>query len=65
MSDGKYPPRVLPQSDKTSVEFTDSELLDLRRLLLPARMKHHDRPGERKLRKVIEASRRLGPMLHD
>ena len=35
--------------------FNADEIMDLRKLLLPNRMAHHDTPGERRLRQHVNA----------
>lgn len=51
----------------TVISFTDTELAEARRLLLPSRMKRHDTPFEAKLRHACDEAqqRRRGKPLSD
>lgn len=51
----------------TVVSFTDDELAEARKLLLPSRMKRHDTPFEAKLRHACDVAqrRRVGKPLSD
>lgn len=51
---------VLPEDCRGAeiILFTDDELAEARRLLLPHRMKHHDTPFEERLRAACERSER-------
>lgn len=41
--------------EATVYGFKAGEIMDLRKLLLPNRMAHHDTPGERRLRQHVNA----------
>lgn len=41
--------------EATIYGFKAGEIMDLRKMLLPNRMAHHDTPGERRLRQHVNA----------